>query len=211
MNPLNLVTVHHEGAGDPSNVARGSGGGYSYWIGATGWTRLRSPFVSWATLNFNHVSVDVCLSGDRDVWPVTPYDIAWLTQIAADARGRGEMSNYPLVRPHKLSPGSNTVCPGTDTFADWPQVAHSFVNAGPNVPPPAPPSPPNGRPTIAAGAFGPTVTQLQHELNVGCGQFVATDGAFGPNTRGLHVDRCCPHPGRRSTAVTRPRAADKKP
>lgn len=178
MSRLALVTVHHEGAGVPTDTPRGAHGGYTYWIGPNSCTRLRSPYDSWATLHFNHVSVDVCLSGDRDQWPVTKADIWRMASLANDCRNNGELISNPVVRPHKLSPGSNTVCPGADTFADWSEVAACFTTG---VPTPAP-QPVNGHRTLVAGMHGSDVTQLQHELNVGCGQFLATDGMFGPLT-----------------------------
>ena len=44
--PVNLSTVHHEGAGQPcptSQVSRFAEGGYSYAIASDGWVRFRSP------------------------------------------------------------------------------------------------------------------------------------------------------------------------
>lgn len=178
MSALALVTIHHEGAGIPTDVPRGKAGGYTYWLGPNGYSRLRSPYDSFATLHFNHVSVDVCLSGDRDVWPVSDADIVRLTAIAQEVRRNGELINQPLVRPHKLSPGSNTVCPGDDAMHDWTRIGSCFVTTVANPQPPHP-----SHPTLGAGAFGPAVTQLQHELNVGAGQHLVTDGMFGPQTQ----------------------------
>ena len=78
-------TIHHEGAGDPTDDPRGSDGGYTYWIGSTKWTRLRSVDDSWATYHFNHVSVDVCLSGNREVHPTTANDIKMIGECFADS------------------------------------------------------------------------------------------------------------------------------
>ena len=73
--PVDLVTIHHEGAGAPTDVPRGAAGGYTYWIGVTRWTWLRDVWSNYATLNFNGVSLDICLSGDRMVYPVSDSDI----------------------------------------------------------------------------------------------------------------------------------------
>lgn len=117
---VDLVTVHHEGAGSPSDSARGADGGYSYWIGATTEQRLRSVATSFATLHYNHVSLDICLSGNRVDHPVTDNDIALVHAAFMDAHGRGEVSDNPIVHPHRFNNGRfyyrgnlfSTVCPG---------------------------------------------------------------------------------------------------
>ena len=129
-----LVTIHHEGAGNPTDVARGAAGGYTYWIGTTYWTQLRTPWDSYATLNFNHVSLDICLSGDRMNWPVTDNDIRILSGAVKDARGKGYVIDDPLVRAHRNSPGSSTVCPGDYTMARWADVVAACT--APPAPPP---------------------------------------------------------------------------
>jgi hypothetical protein len=177
VSALGLVTVHHEGAGVPTDEPRGRAGGYTWWVGPSSITRLRSPYDSFATLDFNHVSVDVCLSGDRDLWPVTHDDLARLTAIAVEERRLGELIRGPLVRPHKFSPGSNTRCPGDDSMADWPMIGRCFTTANPN-----PVAPHPSHPTLMGGAWGPPVMQLQHELDVACGYHLLLDGKFGPQT-----------------------------
>jgi hypothetical protein len=119
-DPLSLVTIHHEGAGDPIEEARGGDGGYTYWIGITKFTRLRSPFESFATLHFNHKSVDICLSGNRENAPVTDNDIVLIAQAVADARARGELTDKPTVRQHKET--FNTSCPGQHTVDRWDDI-----------------------------------------------------------------------------------------
>ncbi len=140
--PVSLVTIHHEGAGKAVDWARGGGGGYSLWIGDVGgdhvYNVLRNPWISWATIDFNHVSLDVCLSGDRDVVPVTDADIVTIAAAVNQARQLGWVVARPLVRPHKLSPGSNTVCPGTNTMARWADVEQACMAAA--TPAPAPPA-----------------------------------------------------------------------
>lgn len=119
MQPVSLITIHHEGAGKPVDWARGGEGGYSIWIGDVGgdgiYHPLRTPWDSWGTLHFNGVSLDICLSGDRDVVPVTDADIVTIGAAVAHARSQGWVVDHPLVRQHHDSPGSNTVCPGTLT------------------------------------------------------------------------------------------------
>lgn len=122
MNPVSLVTIHHEGAGTPSDVPRGAGGGYTYWIGATQFIHLRDVWSSYATLDFNHVSLDICLSGNRMTSPVTDPDIALIHLAVNDARIRGYVVDAPQVRPHRNSPGSSTVCPGDQTMARWGEI-----------------------------------------------------------------------------------------
>jgi hypothetical protein len=176
MAPLALVTIHHEGAGTPTDEPRGAAGGYTYWVGPTASTRLRSPYQSYATLHYNHVSVDICLSGNRDLHPITDHEFRSLRWIAADVRARGELISGPTVRPHRFT--FNTDCPGGQTMNAWPQVAKCFSAPIVN------PQPPHAHhPTLAAGAYGPPVTQLQHELVVGAGAHLTVDGSFGPYTR----------------------------
>jgi hypothetical protein len=122
MAPVARVTIHHEGAGSPTDNPRGAAHGYSYWIGATYWTRLRSPQESWATLNYNGVSLDICLSGNRENYPVTDRDVEMIRQVCADARNRDEVVDQPAVLAHKYSPGSQTVCPGEKTMDRWEEI-----------------------------------------------------------------------------------------
>lgn len=114
--PFTRVVQHHEGAGAPSdNVMRFAAGGYSYGIGLHSWTRFRDPAEDYSTAGFNHVVVGVCLSGDRNVYPVTDNDILMMEQIAVDARGRGWLVVNPTVTPHReMPPPNNTICPGNN-------------------------------------------------------------------------------------------------
>lgn len=144
-----LVSIHHEGAGKPTDVPRGADGGYSVWIGASQWIRLRSPSDSFATLNFNRVSLDVCLSGDRMVHPVTDNDIRMIHGAFEDYYRRGEVAAQPNVRAHRNSPGSSTVCPGDQTMLRWPDV----VAACRHVVAPPPEDPDVMKPTDAVDAI----------------------------------------------------------
>lgn len=128
--PVDLVTIHHEGAGSPSDIARGAGGGYTYWIGASRFEWLRSVATSYATLHFNHVSLDICLSGDRDVSPVTDADIALIHGAFMDAHARGEVTDAPKVQAHRDNNNKyyfngalfSTVCPGNLAMARWADI-----------------------------------------------------------------------------------------
>lgn len=148
--PVDLVTVHHEGAGAPTDTDRYSEGGYTYGIGLTRWLRFRTVASSYATLNFNHVSMDVCLSGNRMDYPVTDTDLDLMHGAFMDCYARGEVDAVPTVRAHKNSPGSSTVCPGDQTMARWSQVVECFRLDAPTPTPP----PTKGAP-LTTVAFGP--------------------------------------------------------
>ncbi|HTR77176.1 MAG TPA: N-acetylmuramoyl-L-alanine amidase, partial [Gemmatimonadaceae bacterium] len=116
------VIQHHEGGGKPSDGSLAFIGtkGYSYGIGgsvkpngATYWQRFRSPSQDFSTAGANHTTMGVCLSGDRDTYPVTAADLLAMREIAADARARGDLTPAPYVTPHReMPPPNNTICPG---------------------------------------------------------------------------------------------------
>jgi len=145
--PVDRVTIHHQGGGAPTDDSSGySHGGYTYGIGATRWERFRSVADSYATLNYNGESLDICLSGCRHPtcgnYPVTDNDLALLGGIIADARARGEVIDSPVVVPHKESPGSSTACPGDRTMDRWHEIV--TICTGGAAPGPAPTPPPTG-------------------------------------------------------------------
>lgn len=117
LGPVGIVTIHHEGAGSPTDSPRGADGGYSDWIGETVRTYLRNVWISFATLRYNHRSLDICINADRDVFSLTDRHIALIHEAFMDHHARGEVIDTPLVRAHHFSPGSNTICPGTHV---WP-------------------------------------------------------------------------------------------
>jgi hypothetical protein len=138
---VSRVTVHHEGAGAPIDFPRGAEGGYSVWIGTTKYTILRSPYDSWGTYHYNHVSYDICLSGNRNtLYHVTNNDIALIRAACADARARGWLTGWPDVVAHKYSLGSSTECPGDRALARWNEIVNAChdVPAPPPAPVPAP-------------------------------------------------------------------------
>jgi hypothetical protein len=134
MPVVDLVTIHHEGGGSPSdNVGRFSEGGYCYGIGVTLWERWRSPNDNWATMNYNGEDLTICLSGNRMDAPVTDDDIKLIHEAYMDCHKRGEVTDSPLVRAHRNSPGSATACPGDKTIDVWSKVEEA---CRPGSPPP---------------------------------------------------------------------------
>lgn len=122
-SPVSRVTIHHEGAGSPTDSARGGGEGYTYWLGTSKFTYLRTPWDSWATKGYNHVSVDICFSGNRMDHPVTDNDLKILENICRDAKNRGFVVSNPGIYPHQAT--SQTACPGSNTMARWNDVVNA--------------------------------------------------------------------------------------
>jgi hypothetical protein len=150
---VSRVTIHHEGPpGTPTdNVARFKPEGYTYGIGVTRWELFRTPEQSFGTWNHNGTSVDVCLSGNRMVAPITDNDLALIEQACADARARGWLTPLYTTYPHGniypvpagyppggLGKHGATQCPGTLTIARWPEVVAA---TRPHVMPPPTPAP----------------------------------------------------------------------
>lgn len=156
MNPVSLVTIHHEGAGVPVDWARGGEGGYCLWIGDENgdhvYDVLRNPWIAWATLNFNHQSLDICLSGNRMVTQVTPADIDTIRMAVARARSLGWVVDAPYVRSHHDSPGSSTVCPGAHALdpLTWLAIVTACHK---EVPAPMPAQAPDHFPPLNAVSF----------------------------------------------------------
>lgn len=110
---VSRVTIHHQGAGKPTDTPSGDSDPYTVWIGPTRWTRIQSPYTSYATFGHNHTSYDVVLSGDRTNIPVTDTEIRLIGEAVADGRNRGEVVARPEVFPHSES--FETACPGNKT------------------------------------------------------------------------------------------------
>jgi hypothetical protein len=172
-NPVTLVTVHHEGAGAPAapaNIGRCAHGGYTYGFGSGAWQRFRDVWSSYATLNFNHVSLDLVLTGNRMDHAVTDADLASIRAACADARALGYVVGNPTVRAHQNSPGSSTACPGSHTMARWGEVA-AACTAGGTTPPPTPPTSggddvPKDKDFVAAFANADGAWRLQYDGGV---------------------------------------------
>lgn len=140
-------TIHHEGVGAPDDSPRGAAGGYSVWIGPTTWTFLRPPDISFATYGYNHVSMDICLSGNRMEWPVLDTELALITDAVASYVLRDWVTSTALTYPHGTlypppppypSGSSPSQCPGILTIDRWPDVVRA-ASPGVNVTP----TPPN--------------------------------------------------------------------
>lgn len=143
--PVSLVTIHHEGAGAPRDFPGGTWP-YTYWLGSIHWAKIQTPWTSWGTIDYNGVSLDVVFSGQRQPgipnspsFPVTDTDLLLLGGLIDDARANGFVVDDPLVRAHRNSPGSNTVCPGDNTMARWSDIVRVCTTT------PAPPTSVKGK------------------------------------------------------------------
>lgn len=121
MYPFSTVVQHHQGAGAPNDNFAFAEGGYSYGIGVNGWRLFREPATDYSTIDFNHIVVGVCLSGNREDYPVTAKDLELIREIGVDAKTRGWLVQAPVVKPHREMPGSNTICPGENAAPPWKQ------------------------------------------------------------------------------------------
>jgi hypothetical protein len=134
-DPVALATVHHEGAGDPTDVVRADD--YTYWIGSVAFHHIQSVWDSYATWNFNGTSFDICLSGNRMEHPVTDSDIELIRGACTEGRELGYLIDNPQVRDHHDSPGSSTVCSGDFTRDVWDAIVAACQADGvPATPPP---------------------------------------------------------------------------
>lgn len=141
---LDIVDIHHEGFGQPRNGVYLPH--YSYILGVDEW-HIRSDLVSptapkpggdTSTIDFNRILIGVVLTGNRQTgipnnpsYPVTDTDIVMMREVAADARNRQWLVDNPTVKPHHDMPGSNTVCPGDNTMARWPEIVNAFQLTAP--------------------------------------------------------------------------------
>lgn len=136
--PVDRVFVHHEGAGKPADgkVLHP----YTIIIGVHEWHFDGTPLDDYATRGFNHVSLGICLTGNRMIYPVTDNDLALITDAFADALTAGFVTQSPTILPHKLTPGltTGTVCPGDKTMERWPEVVGA-IWSGLQTPPISPP------------------------------------------------------------------------
>jgi hypothetical protein len=193
MAAVGRVTVHHEGAGAPTDdVGRFAGGGYCVGIGLTKYQVFRAPQDNWATIHWNGRDFTICLSGNRQApglfarlfqgarnYVVTNADLLLIAAACADARRRGWLTDSPEVVPHRLV--FNTLCPGSNTLAPtvWAHVVAACQASHAQLPP-APGQP--RRPVLSRGMRGADVRDLQHALNVVSGARLAEDGDYGPAT-----------------------------
>jgi hypothetical protein len=121
MAPVTEIFVHHEGAGDPTDdVERFGGEGYTVGVGTTRFAFFRTPAEDFATKHFNHVSLAICLSGNRDVHEVTDADLMLVRAAMDEARARGLVTADARIRKHKDV--KSTACPGAHTCDRWDDV-----------------------------------------------------------------------------------------
>lgn len=106
-----FVIIHHAGYGTPSdsmgflNAAR-----YSAGIGVTKYELRRPPETSFITDEFGHRALQVCISGNRDLQPVTDNDIELIRQCCLAARAKGWISQQVTTYFH--GDWQATACPG---------------------------------------------------------------------------------------------------
>ena len=111
------VTIHHEGAGSPTdNVARFlNTDDYSAGIGVSLYELRRSPEDSFITTNQPGHCLQICLSGNRSVHALTDADLGLIAQCCDDARARGWLVDNPDVLHH--GDNGKSECPGANTNA----------------------------------------------------------------------------------------------
>lgn len=122
----NRVTIHHEGAGSPSNnVARFlDTDKYSAGIGTTLYELRRSPADSFHTTGQGDVDcVQICLSGNRNDHVVTDNDVALIGACCNEARSRGWLTDQPEVFFHNDT--ASTACPGSHTAEVRDAITHA--------------------------------------------------------------------------------------
>lgn len=143
--PVLRTTIHHRGDGDPGDGTWPGSDPYSILIGTTRLTIQQSPFTSWATFGFNHVSLDLCFNGNRMVDPVTDDEIALVREACNFARHAAWLAAGAMTFPHgTLHPppapyptgSSPTDCPGIDSIDRWPEIVAATM---PSVPLPVTP------------------------------------------------------------------------
>jgi hypothetical protein len=131
----NRVTVHHEGAGSPTdNVDRYlSTDKYSAGIGVTRYELRRSPQDSFRTDGQGGtVCLQICLSGNRNDHAVTDDDLELIARCCNEARGKGWLTEVPEVFFHNDT--ASTACPGTHTAARRPDIeaaCRTYTEHGP--------------------------------------------------------------------------------
>jgi hypothetical protein len=191
--PVDLVTIHHEGGGAPSDdVGRFAHGGYCYGIGVSLYERFRAPADGWATMNFNGEDLTICLSGNRMTAPVTDRDLDLIRGAFLDCYNRGEVTAAPLVRAHRDSPGSATACPGDKTMERWSAVS-SACRADGAPPPVGGDDVPGMKDCVDALATSEGAWRLQYDGGV--------ETIRGPFT--AHISRCRRRSGTIPAGVSR--------
>jgi hypothetical protein len=133
---VDLVVIHHEGAGAPTdNVARFlDTDSYSAGIGITLYELRRDPADSFINNVDDGRGLQVCLSGNRMDYPVTDTDIGFIGAVCDEARARGWVTDTPTVYHH--GDRHPSACPGTHTNERRAEIAaacQASREAPPNV------------------------------------------------------------------------------
>src|SRR5262245_28721922 len=115
MAETNRVIIHHQGAGAPSNSWGMFTSDYSIAIGTDRIEVRNSPANSFRTTGTSGPSLQICLSGNRDEYPVTDQDLTLIGQACAEAEG------YRWIPPAASrvcqfhGDTASTACPGSHT------------------------------------------------------------------------------------------------
>jgi hypothetical protein len=142
--PVVRTTIHHAGGGVPNDGVWDNSDAYCVLIGVTRFTVVQSPFTAWATKGFNHVSFDICFSGNRMVQPVTDNDLHLIEAACSYARSHGWLAADAVTFPHgTLHPpppryptgSSPTDCPGILAIDRWPSIVQATVPVNGTHPP----------------------------------------------------------------------------
>ena len=179
MAPVGRVTIHHEGAGAPTeNVGRFlDAEDYSIGIGHATFRVARSPSESFITNGQGGKrSLQVCLSGDRRFHAVTDSDIELVGQAVAEARARGWVSDAPEVFVHGDTDA--TECPGTHVHERRDDLEAACHASSPlHLTASAAPVAPKVRPTFAPALRLPPVVAGHKDPEAGGAWVLAEDGA----------------------------------
>lgn len=137
------VTIHHEGAGAPTDrVSRFlSTDKYSAGIGITRYELWRDPGESFITTGQRGHCLQICLSGNRQVHATTDTDIVLIGNCCNEAKVKGWLIDRPAVYHH--GDNGKTACPGTNTNNRRSEIKAACQTPIP-VTSPLPPVPPTG-------------------------------------------------------------------
>lgn len=181
------ITAHHEGAG-VSRDANLAYAGYSASVFKGGSRLWRSPYESWATRHFNHVSFDIVFPGNFMSEPLTDELVLRFADVVHKGVGLGWVSKDAYLDPHgtlyaaACGHGSDpTQCPGTHIANGFFKLCKATRTILGGVTAPAPSGP--YHPVLRIGDHGTAVKELQSKLNRGTGTHLVVDGAFGPMTQ----------------------------
>lgn len=129
--PADLILLHHQGAGAPNDAfhfldqAKYSGG-----VGVQFRRLVRPPWESFITTGRGgRRALQLCISGNRDVYDLTDRDIVHLAALAKQARDLGWVRHDAAIGDHNDS--TSTSCPGDKVEAREP-AAYAAIRAAIN-------------------------------------------------------------------------------